>query len=118
MGIQFSVYAVPTIRGGILNELRRQRKDSLYQANRFEDFVANGKEMGEDSSSNVFEDDVILKEDVSNALAELNERDRMIILLFLNGFKQKEISQNMKISGSYTKRVIHQFYRRVRNSKS
>lgn len=116
LGYEFSTFSIPVIRNEILLELRK-RKNHPYPKESLNDMVCNMKgecsEKGE-SFPSPFDIEspmlcVELIEILINIIRKESKRDQRVIILYLNGKTQDDISDSIGISQSYISRIIKKF---------
>lgn len=115
-GYKFSTFSVPVIRNEILYELRKRKKHP-YPKESLNDKVFNSEgecyEKGETLQSPIDIESFMLGEELIEILTSVirkeNERNQKVILLYLNGKTQDDISHSVCISQSYVSKIIKKF---------
>lgn len=111
--VAFSTFAFCMIRNEIVDYLRRER--------RHDDVISLDEPLGDDGEGNevtladtiASEDSVVGVEttsDLDNVFADLNERDKVIVVLTLKGYSPTEIAEKVNTGAPNVRRVL----RRVR----
>lgn len=117
LGYKFSTYATSVIRNEIIGEIKN-RKRYIYSQVSLNDIIEDNFDEctfeRKDLISDCFnvEDIVIfndLKEIIKREIKKENKRDKEIIILFLNGERQKSIGKKINVSQSQVSRIIKRF---------
>ena len=115
-GVKFSTYATPIIRNEILMTFRKKRiipvfsLDESYQLENG-DLVDFSETIAD---SRIFEEEVIADMQMKKVLSALNDREKKIISLSMDGKTQREIAEILGISQSYVSRIIKSIYKKWR----
>lgn len=116
LGYEFSTFSIPVMRNEILMELRKIKKHP-YPKESTNDKVFNSEgecyEKGETLQSPIDIESFMLGEELIEILTSVirkeNERNQKVILLYLNGKTQDDISHSVCISQSYVSKIIKKF---------
>lgn len=116
LGYEFSTFSIPVMRNEILMELRKIKKHP-YPKESPNDKVFNSEgecyEKGETLQSPIDIESFMLGEELIEILTSVirkeNERNQKVILLYLNGKTQDDISHSVCISQSYVSKIIKKF---------
>ena len=118
-GVKFSAYAAPIIRNEILTTFRKKRiipAFSLDEAYCLENGdLFDFSEVIADSKN--FEEEVIADIQCEQVFSALNEREKKIIFLSMEGKKQREIAEVFGISPAQVSRIIKSAYKKWRRIK-
>lgn len=115
-GFTFSAYATQTIRNEILMTFRKKRitpafsLDEPYQLENgksvdFSETIADGRR---------FEKEVVEDMQMKQIFSTLNDREKKIISLKMDGKTQKEITEILGLSQSHVSRIIKSIYKKWR----
>lgn len=115
-GVKFSAYATPIIRNKILTTFRKKRIIPAFSLDEPHD-LGNGEsvdfsEMIADNKR--FEEEVIADMQIEQIFSKLNERERKIIALSMQGKKQIDIAEMCGISQAQVSRIIKSIYKKWR----
>ena len=115
-GVKFSTYATPIIRNEILATRRKKRITpvfSLDEPHQLENGdLVNFSETIADSKR--FEEEVIADMQMKKVLSSLNDREKKIISLSMDGKTQRKIAETLGLSQSYISRIIKSIYKKWR----
>lgn len=115
-GFTFSAYATQIIRNEILATFRKKRiipvfsLDEPYQLEN-RDLVNLSETIAD---SRMFEEEVIADMQMKKVLLDLNDREKKIISLSMDGKKQREIADICGISQPYVSRIIKSIHKKRR----
>lgn len=115
-GFEFSTWATPIIRNEILHTLRKKQVisafslDELYKVERgdevlFADMIADERRFEEESIANIH---------FENMFNSLNETEKRIISLRMDGKTQQEIGKACGISQAQASRIIKKIYQKYK----
>ncbi len=111
-GVQFSTFACVCMQRQILQELRNANTQKAkatvlsYDAFKTKDIPDGDSHVLFMRSKNDPENEVIEKEVLCEAIKELENREKEMLFLRINGTNQTEIAQRYGISQSYVSRII------------
>ena len=115
-GIKFSTYAMTVIRNEIFVARRKKRiipAHSLDEPLQLENGdLVNFSETIADSKR--FEEEVIADMQMKKVLSALDDREKKIISLSIDGKTQKEIAEILGLAQSYISRIIKSIYKKWR----
>lgn len=114
-GVKFTTYATPVIRNEILMTFTKKRIIPVFSLDQPYD-LGNGEsvdfsEMIADNRQ--FEEVVIANMEMKNIFSVLNEREKKIISLSMNGKKQREIAEICGVSQSHVSRIKKSVYKKL-----
>lgn len=115
-GVKFTAYATSVIRNEILMTFRKKRiipafsLDEPYQLENGD--LVNFSETIADNRR--FEEEVIADMQMKKVLSTLNDREKKIISLSMDGKTQREIAEACGISQSQVSRIIKSIYKKWR----
>lgn len=115
-GVKFTTYVTPIIQNEILMTFRKKR---IIPAFSLDEPCDSGNGESVDFSEMIadnrrFEEEVIADIQAGEIILCLNEREKEIISLRMDGKKQKEIAKICVISQSYASRIIKSVYKKWR----
>lgn len=115
-GIKFSTHAMTVIRNEILAARRKKRvipAHSLDEPHQLENGdLVNFSETIADNKR--FEEEVIADMQMKKVSSALNDREKKIISLSMDGKTQRKIAETLGLSQSYISRIIKSIYKKWR----
>lgn len=114
-GVRFTTYATLIIRNEILMTLRKKRIIPAFSLDE-ECQLGDGESVRYSDmipSAERFEELSGLKIDLERLFNRLNDREKKIVLLFLNGANQREIAQEIGVSQAQISRILKDIFQKM-----
>lgn len=119
----FSTYAYKCMFTSTFCEIRKEKRQKTIPKQNIVSYEAKISDMDDFSlsdtlsSSEDMEDEIITKTIIRDYLAASSDRNKKIILLALQGYKQREIEEKVGISQAHVSRILRSFADYIREKQ-